>query len=78
MKDNIENKLQFYAGLNERQKRHFAAIEANELGYHGVTIISKLYDIHTHTIRRGQKELEQAIELADDRVRQEGGGRKKT
>ena len=78
MEDNLELKQQFYASLNERQKRHFAAVEANELGYHGVTIISKLYSIHPHTIRQGQKELLDAKKLAEDRIRKAGGGRKKT
>ena len=78
MEDNLELKQQFFAGLNERQKRQFAALEANELGYHGVTVISKLYGIHPHTVRRGQKEMTEAKELADDRIRQSGGGRKKT
>jgi len=78
MEDNLELKQQFFSSLNERQKRQFAAIEANELGYHGVTIISKLYNIHPHTIRQGQKELLEVNEQEVDRIRKAGGGRKKT
>ena len=80
MEDNLKYKQRFFASLNEKQKRHFAAIEANELGYHGVTIISKLYDIHPHTIRSGQKELleNESNRLPDDQIRKSGGGRKKT
>lgn len=78
MEDNLEKKLQFFASLNELQQRQFAALEANELGYHGVTVISKLYGIHRHTIRRGQKELEEQAILASKKIRDKGGGRKKT
>lgn len=78
MADNLELKQQFFDGLNERQKRQFAALEANELGYYGVTVISKLYNINPHTIRRGQKELLEDKKLAEGRIRKSGGGRKKT
>jgi hypothetical protein len=78
MEDNLELKQQFFIGLNEKQKRHFAALEANELGYHGVTIISKLYNIHPHTIRQGQKELLDKKDLSNEEIRKSGGGRKKT
>ncbi len=78
MRDNLEYKQQFFAELDERLKRLFAAIEANELGYHGVTIVSRLYSIHPHTVRQGQKELTEGHKLADGRIRESGGGRKKT
>jgi len=77
MIDNLEYKQQFFAELDERRKRLFAAIEANELGYHGVTIVSRLYGLHPHTIRQGQKELREGHKLAADRIRKSGGGRKK-
>ena len=77
MENNLEKKLQFFATLNERQQRQFAAIEAIELGYHGVTVISKLYGIHKHTIRRGQKELEGQTNTSWEKIRIKGGGRKK-
>lgn len=78
MIDNLEFKKQFFQELDERRKRLFAAIEANELGYHGVSIVSKLYEIHPHTIRQGQKELLEGHQLSEDRIRASGGGRKKT
>lgn len=78
MNDNLALKQRFFATLNEKQKRHFAAIEANELGYHGVTVVSKLYNLHPHTIRQGQKELLNKKDLTDKQIRKSGGGRKKT
>ena len=78
MIDNLELKKQFFEELDERRKRLFAALEANELGYHGVTIVSKIYGIHPHTVRQGQKELLADQKLSAEQIRNSGGGRKKT
>ena len=77
MIDNLEEKKTFFHSLNERQRRHFAATEANALGWHGVLWVSEAFDIHPHTIRQGKKELAQNQALPPGRVRREGGGRKK-
>lgn len=70
----------FFESLNEKQRRHYAALKANELGYFGVRQIAEKLGINRHTIRVGQKEL---VEIAkggelSSRIRQVGGGRKKT
>jgi len=77
MIDNLEEKKTFFHTLNERQRRLFAATEANALGWHGVLWVSQGFDIHPHTIREGKKELAQNQALSPGRVRREGGGRKK-
>ena len=70
----------FFESLNEKQKRLFAALKANELGYFGVGQVSQELSIHRHTIRAGQKELVEISNGAEisSRIRQVGGGRKKT
>lgn len=78
MIDNLDMKKQFFAGLNERQRRHYAAVEAETLGYYGVKIVSEAFDIHPDTVRQGKKELRQAESLPEGRIRKQGGGRKKT
>lgn len=70
----------FFESLNEKQKRHYAALKASELGYFGVRQVAEKLGINRHTIRAGQKEL---VEIAKGgeicgRIRQVGGGRKKT
>ena len=77
MIDNLEEKKTFFHTLNERQRRHFAATEANALGRHGVLWVSEAFDIHPHTIREGKKELAQNQTLPPGRIRRPGGGRKK-
>lgn len=70
----------FFESLNEKQRRQYAALRANELGYVGVRQVAEKLGINRHTIRVGQKEL---VEIAgggeiSGRIRKVGGGRKKT
>jgi len=67
----------FYSQLSERHKRLFVALKAMEKGYYGVKEVSKTFDIHIHTVRRGKKELILEIVPSAKKVRQKGGGRKK-
>ena len=76
--ENIELKKRFYASLNERQRRHFAALEAKELGHGGIKQVSEAFGISVVTIREGLRELEANDQLSPGRIRKEGGGRKKT
>ena len=70
----------FFESLNEKQRRQYAALKANELGYFGVGQVAEKLGINRHTIRVGQKE---SVKIAkggeiSTRIRQVGGGRKKT
>lgn len=76
--ENIELKKRFYASLHERQRRHFAALEAKELGHGGIKQVSEAFGISVVTIREGLRELEANDQLPPGRIRKEGGGRKKT
>ena len=72
--------------LNEFQKRIYLASEAEILGYGGVSKISKETGVSRVTISSGIKELNSLdgetseqlqIRLQKERVRNEGGGRKR-
>ncbi len=69
-----------YAGLlphlDERGRRSFAAAEARAAGYGGIAAVSRATGIAASTIGRGLKELACGSEVAADRVRRPGGGRK--
>lgn len=65
----------FTSILNEKQKRLFAALEANRLGHGGQKIVAEILDMSAKTIRRGQQELEQTDLSAT--IRHPGGGRKR-
>jgi len=73
--------------LNERQKRLYLAIEAEQIGHGGVKQVAEASMISRKTIIKGKKELEgletmEAVEAVEadeneaDRIRKPGGGRK--
>ena len=72
--------VRYYSRLNEKEKRHYASLEAHKLGHGGKLYISTLLGISQKTIRKGDKELkapELYAEIAMGKQRRSGGGRKK-
>ncbi|MCL2118708.1 MAG: ISAzo13 family transposase, partial [Planctomycetaceae bacterium] len=63
---------------NERPRRLWVASEAMCLGHGGVSIVSRATGLSRPTILQGIKELNNSERLAENRVRREGAGRKKT
>lgn len=62
--------------LSEPQRRWYAALEANRLGYGGDRLVAQVTGLDEETIRRGRAEL--AAELAEvpvTRQRRPGAGR---
>jgi hypothetical protein len=54
----VEIKMKmFYNSLNEKDKRHYAALEANNLCYGGVTYISDLLNCDRSTVQSGLDEF---------------------
>ena len=47
----------FYESLNEKDKRHYAALEAKKLCYGGITYIAELFDCARPTINEGFEEF---------------------
>lgn len=67
----------FFNSLSEKDKRRYAAVEAQKLGRAGITYISKLLGCSRSTIHAGLKELGVLPEKKHDpRIRSKGGGRK--
>ena len=62
------------SGLDERERRLFAAAEAGTAGYGGVSAVARATGIARSTINRGLKDLI-AFDLAQQKVRRAGGGR---
>lgn len=71
----VERHMQvFYESLSEKDKRRYAAVEAEKLGHGGVQYVGKLFRCDPDTIRHGQEDIEQLPEdAAQDRVRKKGG-----
>ena len=64
----------FYESLSEKDRRRYAALEAEKLGHGGVEYIAALFDCDGKTIRHGRADV-QALpqDEAQDRVRKKGG-----
>ena len=69
----------FYGTLSEKNRRRYAAVEAQKLGHGGITYIAKVLGCSHGTISSGIKELNELPEESgyDARIRRPGGGRKR-
>lgn len=67
-----------FNSLNESQKRWFAAIKSQELGYGGISKVSRTTGLSRTTITQGYKEIKgKKLEKGgEERQRKEGAGRK--
>ncbi len=61
-----------YDSLGERDRRLYAAVEAEKLGHGGLEYIANLLGCDPKTIRRGITELESEEELTSNRQRKKG------
>jgi len=60
--EEIENLMcTHYLNLSEKDKRHYAAIEAAKLGRGGITYIAELFECDRQTITTGLEELKKTI-----------------
>ena len=70
--------LRFFSTLDEAQRRWAASAKSLEMGYGGVSEISRITGLSRTTINLGIKELQQHAPLRKkpDQIRRKGGGRK--
>ena len=69
-----EHMKAFYDSLSEKDRRRYAAIEAEKLGHGGVEYVSEVLGCDAKTIREGRKNVDQLPEdEAAGRVRKKGG-----
>jgi hypothetical protein len=72
----IRRKLnQMWPHLNERSRRMVAGAEALQIGYGGVSLVSRACGLCRVTVTKAIQEL-QATPLAEGRIRRSGGGRR--
>jgi hypothetical protein len=73
----IRQKYQIFKGhLNERSRRIWAALEANALGYGGISLVARATGISRRAILVGINEAVANKSVAEGRIRKPGGGRK--
>jgi hypothetical protein len=49
--------LLFFDSLNEKDRRHYLALEAKKLGHGGIKYLSELFEVSEQMIRRGLEDL---------------------
>lgn len=63
-----------FKSLSEKDRRRYAAVEAEKLGHGGVQYIADLFGCDDETIRHGRDDIEQLpADAAGDGVRVKGG-----
>jgi hypothetical protein len=63
-----------YESLSEKDRRRYAAVEAEKLGYGGVEYVAELFVCDPDTIRHGHQDVAQLpLDEAAGRVRKKGG-----
>ena len=68
-----------YGVLNERQWRLYVATEAKRIGAGGISQVAREAGVSRKMLRKGRRELEAGvIYQPGDRIRKQGGGRKKS
>lgn len=76
--ESIKRKFQALSPvIDERSRRHWAAVEAIELGWGGVTAVAVATGLSRTTITTGIRELRTREGVAFPRIRRPGGGRKR-
>lgn len=70
-----EQRMQgLYRSLSEKDRRRYAAIEAEKVGPGGLSYVSKLFGCDPDTVKHGQEDLAQLPQdEAAGRVRKKGG-----
>lgn len=61
-----------FESLSERERRHYAAVEATKLGRGGIRYLAQVLGCDEKTIRRGKQELGDPSELPPGRSRKKG------
>jgi hypothetical protein len=72
---NVEAHMRaFYESLSEKDRRRYAAVEAEKLGHGGLEYVANLFECDPNTIRRGgQDVVALPKDEAEGRVRKKGG-----
>ncbi len=64
----------FYDSLSEKDRRRYAAVEAEKLGHGGVEYIAAVLGCSERTVRQGRSDVSKLPEAeAEGRIRKKGG-----
>lgn len=71
----VEQRMQaLYRSLSEKDRRRYAAIEAEKVRHGGIAYVARLFGCDPETVRHGQEDLAQLPQdEAEGSVRKKGG-----
>jgi hypothetical protein len=71
----VERRMKaLYESLSEKDRRRYAAVEADKLGHGGVQFVADLFGCEPDTVRHGRLDVEMLpVDKAAGRVRMRGG-----
>ncbi len=73
--EGVERRMKaLFSRLSEKDRRRYAAVEADKLGHGGQQHIENLFGIDRKTIRQGLAELEMMEDAAGEKIRKKGVG----
>jgi hypothetical protein len=68
-----DHMLVLYESLSEKDRRRYAAVEAEKLGHGGIQYVVDLFGCDADTVRRGSQDIEELPQdAAAGRVRKKG------
>jgi hypothetical protein len=69
----VEQRMKrLFQTLSEKDRRRYAAVEADKLGYGGTEYIAALFAVDAKTIRQGLADLDESEDPAGGRIRKKG------
>jgi hypothetical protein len=69
----VEKRMKrLFQTLSEKDRRRYAAVEADKLGYGGTDYIAALFAVDPKTIRQGLADLDEPEDPAGERIRKKG------
>jgi len=69
----VEQRMKrLFQSLSEKDRRRYAAVEADKLGYGGTEYIAALFMVDPKTIRQGLADLDEPDDPACERIRKKG------
>ena len=64
----------FYESLSEKDRRRYAAVEAEKLGHGGIEYVASMLGCDPKTVQQGREDIEHLPEdAAAGRIRKKGG-----
>jgi len=69
-----EHMVALYDSLSEKDRRRYAAVEAEKLGHGGIRYVAVLFGCDSDTVKQGGDDIAQLpVDEAAGRVRKKGG-----